>query len=163
MGPTLDRGIGEDGLDMTEPLIRLAEVRDVNEVTRLQAEWAEENITYGQTPASAQEIAGKLGPFFYVALSDSRISGFVYGTERVSEGLAVIPKGERYLEIDELYVRPEFRNRGLGGTLMEALVRAARDRGIERFKAYSASKEFDRILAFYRRHGFRPWYAEMFL
>ena len=148
---------------MAEPLIRLAEVRDVNEVARLQAEWAEEEITYGQTPASVQEIAGKLGRFFYVALSDGRISGFVYGSERVSEGLAVIPEGERYLEIDELYVCPEFRNGGLGGTLMEALLRAARDRGIERFKVYTASKEFDRILAFYRSHGFKPWYAEMVL
>ena len=148
---------------MAEPLIRLAEARDVDEVARLQARWAKEDITYGQTPALPQEIAGKLGPFFYVALSDSRITGFVYGSERVSEGLAVIPEGKRYLEIDELYVQPEFRNRGLGGTLMETLVRAARDRGIERFKVYSAAKEFDRILAFYRRHGFRPWYAEMFL
>ena len=148
---------------MTEPLIRLAEARDVDEVARLQARWAEEDITYGQTPASPQEIAGKLGPFFYVTLQGSRISGFVYGSERVSEGLAVIPEGKRYLEIDELYVQPEFRNRGLGGTLMETLLRAARDRGIERFKVYSAAKEFDRILAFYRRHGFRPWYAEMFL
>ena len=149
-------------MDMTEPLIRLAEAGDVDEVARLQLEWAEEGITYGQAPASAQEIAGKLGPFFYVALEGSRISGFVYGSERSSEGLAVIPKGERYLEIDELYVRPQSRNTGLGGTLLETLLRAARDRGIERFKVYSAAKEFDRIVAFYRRHGFRPWYVEMF-
>ena len=148
---------------MAEPLIRLAEARDVDEVARLQAGWAEEDITYGQIPASPQEIADKLGPFFYVALKDGRISGFVYGSERVSEGLAVIPEGERYVEIDELYVRPEFRNGGLGGTLIETLLRAARDHGIERFKVYSAAKEFDRILAFYRSHGFKPWYAEMFV
>ena len=147
---------------MTEPLIRLAEVRDVDEVARIQVEWAKEGITYGQAPASAQEIAGKLGPFFYVALLDGRISGFIYGSERSSKGLAVIPEGERYLEIDELYVQPQSRNTGLGGTLLETLLRAARDRGIERFKVYSAAKEFDRIVAFYRRHGFRPWYVEMF-
>lgn len=147
---------------MTEPLIRLAEAGDVDEVARIQVEWAEEGNTYGQAPTSAQDIAGKLGPFFYVALLDGGISGFIYGSERVSEGLAVIPEGERYLEIDELYVRPQSRNTGVGGALLETLLRAARDRGIERFKVYSAAKEFDRILAFYRRHGFRPWYVEMF-
>ena len=147
---------------MAEPLVRLAEARDVDDVARLLVEWANEDITWGQTPTSPQEIDRKLGPFFYVALHNGRITGFVYGSEQRSEDLAVIPHGERYISIEELYVQPGFRNRGLGGRLVESLLSAARDRGIERFRVYSATKEMDRILAFYRRHGFKPWYVEMF-
>lgn len=34
---------------------------------------------------------------------------------------------------------------------------------MERFRVYSATKDVDRILAFYRRHGFKSWYTEMFV
>ena len=71
-------------------------------------------------------------------------------------------EGERYIQIEELYVQPGFRNRGLGSQLLRSLLRAARARGAERFKVYSAAKDMDRILAFYRRHGFKSWYVEMF-
>lgn len=146
---------------MTEPLVRLAEERDVDEVAGLQTEWAEEDITWGQAPASSQEIAHKLGPFFYVVIENGRVAGFIYGSEQTSAGLAVIPAGERYVQIDELYVQPGLRNRGLGGLLLKSLLGAAKARGIERFKVYSATKDMDRIVAFYRRHGFKPWYAEL--
>ena len=148
---------------MVKPLVRPAEAGDVDDDAKLQVEWAKEDITWGQTPASPQEIARKLGPFFYVALQGSRISGFVYGSEQVSRGIAVIPAGERYLQIDEIYVLPALRNRGLGGRLLKSLLSAARECGIERFRVYSATKEVDRILAFYKRHGFKPWYVEMFV
>ena len=148
---------------MAEPLFRLAEERDIDVVARLQEEWAEEDITWGQTPVSSQEIASKLGPLFYVAVQDSGVVGFIYGSEQRSGGLAVIPEGERYVQIDELYVQQGLRNRGIGGRLLKSLLRAARGRGMERFRAYSATKDVDRILAFYRRHGFKSWYTEMFV
>lgn len=146
---------------MVETFVRLGETGDVVEAARMMVEWEEEDITHGQTAASERDIADWLGPFFYVAFQDGRLSGFVYGSERVSEGLAVIPKGRRYLQIDELYVRPRLRSTGIGGMLVERLMNAARDRGIERFRVYSAAKEIDRALEFYRSHGFKSWYVEM--
>ncbi len=66
-----------------------------------------------------------LGPYFWVAEHGAAVVGYAYGRVEVSEGLAVIPAGERYLDIEELYVLSEYRNQGLGSDLVRALLRVA--------------------------------------
>ena len=147
---------------MSKPHIRKCTPGDIDEVCRMQTEWAEENITYGFVPSSREVLINRLGPYFFVADVEGRIVGFVYGTVHVSEGLAVIPAGQQHLEIDDIYVEPEFRGRRIGGMLLDRLVQAAEQNGVRRFLVYSATKDMDEILRFYRGHGFKPWYVQMF-
>lgn len=144
------------------PCIREAQVADVDRVHQLQVEWAEEGITYGYRADSKENLSAKLGPYFLVAELDGTLVGHAYGLIRVSEGLAVIPAGERYLEIEDIYVIPEFRNRSIGGLLLDGLLQAAEEEGIETFSVYSSTKDADRILRFYRSHGFESWYVQLF-
>ena len=46
------------------------------------------------------------------------------------------------MEIDELYVRPAFRRSGIGGRMLDNLAKIARKRGVNRFKVYSAAKDW---------------------
>ena len=80
----------------------------------------------------------------------------------VSEGLAVIPAQQRYFEVEDIYVRPEFRSRGIGGLLLGDLLRVAKEDGIERLSVYTATKDVDRVLRFYRDHGFESWFVRLF-
>ena len=142
--------------------IRAAEPGDVDQVHQMQVQWAEEEITYGYGADSRENLLGKLGPYFLVAELDGSLVGHAYGSPQVSEGLAVIPAGERYLEIEDIYVIPEIRSRSIGGLLLDRLLQAAGEEGIETFSVYSSTKDADRILRFYRGHGFESWYVQLF-
>ena len=57
--------------------------------------------------------------------------------------------------LEELYVRPEWRQRGLGARLISEVIRQARARG---WRALDLEVEagHERVVSLYRRHGFRP-------
>jgi ribosomal protein S18 acetylase RimI-like enzyme len=97
-----------------------------------------------------------------VAETDSQIIGYVNGTVLINEKVEVLPKQETYLEIENIYVQPEFRNQHVGGALIEQLLATAEQNGIKRFSVSTVTKDMDRILRFYRRYGFKPWYVELF-
>lgn len=148
---------------MPNVTIRECTEEDLDAVSRLQQRWEAEDITYGLTAESRERLAERLSPYFFVAEGDATIEGYVFGSVQVNEGSIVLPQGERYLEVDEIYVRPESRGKGIGGTLLDRLMATARRDGIHRFLVYSATKDVDGILEFYRRHGFKSWYVQMFI
>jgi len=89
--------------------------------------------------------------------------GFGHGSEVLSDGLAVIPAGERYLDVDALYVRADRRRAGLGGLILDELRALARADGIERAFVFTAAKDQHAIMRFYERHGLRPWGMQFFI
>jgi ribosomal protein S18 acetylase RimI-like enzyme len=59
-------------------------------------------------------------------------------------------------------VQPGFRNQNIGGKLIERLLEIAGQAGIQRFLVATVTKDMDKILNFYRSHGFKPWYVQLF-
>jgi len=74
----------------------------------------------------------------------------------------VIPAHEPYVAIEDIYVQPGYRDRDIGGALLERIFEVAWQEGIQRFIVGTLSKETDRILKFYRSHGFTPWRIRFF-
>jgi GNAT superfamily N-acetyltransferase len=142
-------------------LVRKAVEKDVISIQELQQRWLAEGSVYGFVPEDEEQIAVALASYLLVEV-DGEVVGFLSGSVHLSEGMAVIPAGESYLEIDNLYVLPEFRNRGLGSRLIEARLALAREQGISYALVYSASREIKDILKFYERHNFKSWYIQMF-
>ena len=147
---------------MNSVVIRECTSTDIEKVMELDKGWAAEDSTYGYVAESAEELADRLGPYFLTAEVQGSIVGFAYGSVHVSEGMAVLPAGQTYFEVDAIYVANEYRNSSTGGMLLNGLLEAARHNGIERSLVYSATKDLDRILGFYRRHGFKNWYVRMY-
>src|SRR5688572_16371419 len=104
------------------PHLRLCTADDVPAILALQRAWAEESITYGLVPSTDEALLAQLGPYFVLAEHGGQTIGYARGTVRRSEGLAVIPADERYLEIEEIYVRRGSRSQGIGSLLIERLM-----------------------------------------
>ena len=146
--------------------IRSCAPEDLDAVLRLEREWAQEDIAYGDfNPMSREmfrEVLERFPAYFLVAEHHGQLIGYIHGAVQRTTAIEVIPAQEPYVEIENLYVQPAFRSRAIGGALLERLVEIAQAAGIQRFVVGTRSKETDKILGFYRSHGFRPWSIQFF-
>jgi len=143
-------------------LVRECTRGDIDSVLEVDRGWEAEDSTYGYYAESADGLTQRLGPYFLVAEAHGPIVGYALASVHVSEGMAVLPAGESYLEIDAIYVAAEHRNSGIGSMLLDGLLEAAQRNGVERSLLHSATKDLDRIMRFYRRHAFKPWHVRMY-
>jgi ribosomal protein S18 acetylase RimI-like enzyme len=143
-------------------LIRRANKTDVSIIHQLQNQLFEEESIYGFAPDSIKEINKSINHYLLVVEIKNEVIGFISGVIKISEGLAVIPEGESYLEIENLYVVPQFRKQGIGGKLVDELLAEAKRNKIAYASLYSATKDVHGILKFYERHNFQSWYIQMF-
>jgi ribosomal protein S18 acetylase RimI-like enzyme len=150
---------------MKPVLIRECARQDLDSIFQLDHLWDEEGVAYVFTHGNREEFIAdfeRFKKYFLVAESDGQIIGYINGSVRVNEKVEVLPKQETYLEIENIYVRPEYRDRHVGGVLLEQLLAVAEQNGIKRFVVSTVTKDMDRILKFYGRYGFRPWFVELF-
>lgn len=143
--------------------IRQAILDDVETVRSMCMDWEAEGITGGLSADSVEQIAGWLGRYFLVAERDGQIAGFIYATLRVSEDTGYFPDGQQFVNIDNLYVRPQLRGGNIGAHLMQEIKRTAEENGIGRFALSSNTKDFERIVKFYRSCGFQTWNVTMYM
>lgn len=149
-------------LPLLPMIIRQAVKDDVPAICHLQQRWFEEGSAYGFVPDDEEQVEAALGTYFLVAEACGEVVGFISGSAHVSGGMAVVAAGESYLEIDNLYVEPEFRRQGVGGELVERVLAKARENGLAHAVLYSAAREIQSVLKFYERHKFQSWYVQMF-
>jgi GNAT superfamily N-acetyltransferase len=144
--------------------IRPCREEDLGLVAQFTAQWEAEHITTGYRAEAAADLRAKLGPFFLLALWDGEVVGFVVASlqEAAPAEMAIFTAGGRFLEIDELYVLPAYREQAIGTKLMHAVMQVARRQGIEHFSVYSSTKQWRSITAFYEQLGFQMWFVRMF-
>lgn len=140
--------------------IRPAAPEDMPILLSLSKEWAEEGITYGYAPTGEEEFAGFR---CWVAEVDGNVVGYAAGEVRTARRNIEIQKaGECYFELEELYVRQDHRNLGLGRLLLQRVEKDARQDGLVQLMLNAANREHEPLLRFYLREGMAPHSFRMF-
>ena len=146
--------------------IRTCTPNDIGSVIALERQWEQEEIAYGDFNPMSREayvaILERFPNYFLVAESDGQLVGYIHASVHHDKPVEVIPAQEPYVAIEDIYVQPDFRDRDIGGALLERIFEIAQQQGIQRFIVGTLSKENDKILRFYRSHGFTPWRIQFF-
>ena len=151
---------------MEQAHIRPCTPEDLDAVLGMERQWEQEDVAYGDFNPMSRDmfhaVLERFPAYFLVADHHGQLIGYIHGTVQRTTPIEVIPAQEPYVEIENLYVQPEFRGRKIGGALLERLVDVAHSAGIQRFAVGTRGKETDKILQFYRSHGFTPWSIQFF-
>ncbi len=146
---------------MEQARLRACTPNDIDGVIALERQWEQEDIAYGDFNPMSREayvaILDRFPAYFLVAESDGQLVGYIHASVQRNNPVEVIPAHEPYVAIEDIYVQPGYRDRDIGGALLERIFEVAWQEGIQRFIVGTLSKETDRILKFYRSHGFTPW------
>ena len=82
---------------------------------RLSKDWAAENSCYGYRQNDKSDIEGNR---IFLAEESGDVVGYLFGKVNRSEQMkSIMPEGTPYFEVEELYVVPERRSRGIGEKL----------------------------------------------
>ncbi len=141
-------------------LIRLASQQDLNSVAKLEQDWSLEDSVIGfeiNGIESFSKYVAQVDKSIWVAESHDEVVGYVTASIHRSSHLAVVPSDEPYVEIDDLYVSPEYRSKSLGSKMVETVLDFARMQKIKYASVFSASSRVADITRFYQNQGFEPW------
>ena len=130
------------------------DVRSARELFEEYAAWLGLNLCFQNFDKELTELPGDYVPpsgRLFLAIEDDQIAGCV----------AVRKIEDATCEMKRLYVRPAFRGLGLGITLIETVIDAAREIGYQRMRLDTLPGKMDQAIAMYCSLGFKnidPYY-----
>jgi ribosomal protein S18 acetylase RimI-like enzyme len=135
----------------TDPWIpRLATVDDADEVARLLHDF---NLEFGSPSPGPEVLAARLRAL----LARDGTFAIVAGEPAAAVALITLRSnvwyGGQVALLDELYVVPSRRGRGIGAALVEELLSVSRARGVDLIEINVDESDVD-AQRFYERHGF---------
>ena len=126
--------------------IHEAQQSDTKRLLALSLMWEKEDSCYGYRANTEDNFQD----YYILAAYDDELIAYVFGREEIQEKqTSVIDKNMHYFEIEELYVHPSYRSRGIGKQLMESLEKELKKKGLDLMVLSTATKNWKAIMHFY--------------
>ena len=129
-------------------------------VSNLQKQWESEAITYGFIADSEDDILAYNRDYFYVALDDDTVVGYVTGevkTNGKENYMNVFLANTKYLRVNDLYIAPDYRNKNIGAQLLTMVEQKAKNNRVKHIFLSSATMDAESVRRFYEKNGFKIW------
>ena len=126
--------------------IHEAKQSDIKRLLELSLMWEKEESCYGYRANTEDDFQD----CYILAAYDDELIAYIFGKEEIQEKqTSVIDKNMHYFEIEELYVHPSYRSRGIGKQLMENLEKELKKKGQKMMVLSTATKNWKAIMHFY--------------
>lgn len=141
--------------------IRQAAEADLPAVLALSDALIAEGCCNGMKPDTLDDLRGWV---IHVAEADGQLVGYAYGEEAESRwSVGSCRKGERFYDLEMLYVAPSHRGRGVGKALYEAELARAQSLGVRQIRLTAVNRDWKRLLRLYLDElGFEFWTATLY-
>ena len=146
----------------------MPEIREETELTedllaallRLSADWEAENSCYGYRKNERADIEGNR---IFIAREGNDIIGYLFGhRETAAKTSSIMAEGTPFFEVEELYVMPACRSKGIGKALFTFAEQAVQD-DVGYIMLTTATKNCNAILHFYLDEvGMEFWSARLY-
>lgn len=126
----------------------------------MSADWAAENSCYGYRANTREDIDGNR---VFLAEAEGSVVGYLFGHAAQAHNMtSIMPEGTPFFEIEELFVVPGMRSRGVGKALFDHACGAVED-ACDFVLLSTAAKNWRAILHFYiDEAGMDFWSARLF-
>ena len=127
---------------------------------RLSTDWEAENSCYGYRKNEKADIEGNR---IFIAKDGEDVIGYLFGyLEKSERSTSIMPDGTPVFEVEELYVKPEYRSKGIGKMLFAYAESAVRNEA-DYIMLSTATKNWGAIFHFYLDElGMEFWSARLF-
>ena len=128
----------------------------MKQLIALSKDWAKENSCYGYVANDASDFENER---IFAALHGARIVGYLCGHAKKAQNIqSIIKDGTLFFSVEELYVSPQYRSKGIGKALFLFAEKRLTEEGVRYLLLTTATKDHDAIRRFYvNKAGMTPW------
>lgn len=133
----------------------------LTELIACSESWEAENSCHGYRKNTEEDIKGNR---IFLALEDDKLVGYLFGyMDKGEKKNSIYEKDESFFEVEELYVKPELRSKGIGKQLFLYVEEVLKQEKVELILLSTATKNYKAILHFYLDElGMEFWNARLF-